>query len=159
MAEENYKENLFHELLARYTDYVYRYFRTMLGPEEAGEFAQDTFLRVHREIEDYNKDNAKSLIFSTAHKLLVRKKKKEIYMYVEESLEEKLDDLQKVFFARELVNKIDYKYRMPIIYFHYFDKNYKEIAELLGITTGCVKTRIIRGKEKIAEEARRLKNH
>ncbi|MGD6817398.1 RNA polymerase sigma factor [Metabacillus sp. 84] len=44
------------------------------------------------------------------------------------------------------LQKLDEKYKVPIILFYFHEKKYEEIAEILSLSLSAVKTRILRGK-------------
>ncbi|MFC0271025.1 RNA polymerase sigma factor [Metabacillus herbersteinensis] len=53
------------------------------------------------------------------------------------------------------IQKLDEKYRVPIVLYYFHDKKYDEIADIMSITLSNVKTRILRGKtmlRKLLEE-------
>lgn len=47
------------------------------------------------------------------------------------------------------IQKLDEKYRIPIILFYFHDKSYDEIGDIAGISIANVKTRLFRGKENL----------
>ncbi len=51
----------------------------------------------------------------------------------------------------EIVNKLEEEFRTVIIMFYYNDIPVKEIAGLLGIAPGTVKSRLNRGRQKLKE--------
>lgn len=53
------------------------------------------------------------------------------------------------------IQKLDEKYRIPIVLFYFHEKKYEEIADIMSISLSTVKTRILRGKtllKKVIEE-------
>lgn len=53
------------------------------------------------------------------------------------------------------IQKLDEKYRVPIVLFYFHEKKYEEISEIMSISLSTVKTRILRGKtmlKKVLEE-------
>lgn len=53
------------------------------------------------------------------------------------------------------IQRLDEKYRIPIVLFYFHEKKYEEIAEIMSISLSTVKTRILRGKtmlKKVLEE-------
>ena len=44
------------------------------------------------------------------------------------------------------IQRLNEKYRIPIVLFYFHEKKYEEIAEIMSITLSTVKTRILRGK-------------
>ena len=53
------------------------------------------------------------------------------------------------------IQRLDEKYRIPIVLFYFHEKKYEEIAEIMSISLSTVKTRILRGKtmlKKVIEE-------
>ena len=57
--------------------------------------------------------------------------------------------------VRKLLPLLDEKYRAALILMHVEGKKVEEIALIIGIPTGTVKTRLARGRERLAEIIRR----
>lgn len=52
---------------------------------------------------------------------------------------------------KDSLNKLNNKYRIPLILYYFKDISYKEISEILCIPIGTVKSRIHTGKEKLKD--------
>lgn len=50
------------------------------------------------------------------------------------------------------IQKLDEKYRVPIVLYYYDDFSIKHISEILGMPQNTVKTRLLRGREKLKIE-------
>lgn len=55
----------------------------------------------------------------------------------------------------EIVMKLPEKYRIPVHLFYYEDYSLKQIADVLDLTEGTVKTRLKRGREKLQKILRK----
>jgi RNA polymerase sigma-70 factor, ECF subfamily len=56
----------------------------------------------------------------------------------------------------ECLQKLDEKYKAPIILYYFHEKKYEEIADILSVNLSTIKTRLLRGKsllKKLLEEA------
>ena len=48
------------------------------------------------------------------------------------------------------VQQLDPKYRVPIVLFHYEERSYSQVAELMGISMTAAQARIFRGRKQLA---------
>ena len=48
---------------------------------------------------------------------------------------------------------------MPLVLYHYEDKSYQEIATLLGVSLGKIKTDIHRGREALRQHVTHHESH
>ena len=63
-----------------------------------------------------------------------------------EQLEPDLEDS-----PSEALNELDEEYRVPVVLYDVLGCSYSEIAELTGVPEGTVKSRIFRGRSRLAE--------
>ncbi|MCD7035753.1 sigma-70 family RNA polymerase sigma factor [Metabacillus sp. GX 13764] len=161
----------FQQLAERYYPAVER-FAYQLGnrQEDVKDVAQEVFLRVYRFLDQFSQAKFSTWLYKITLNVtrdMARKRNsslkkiwklqqdyKEEYEEVEGSL---LQDEK----SRELhacIQKLDEKYKVPIILFYFHEKKYEEIADILSLTLSTVKTRILRGKallKKSLEEKKR----
>ncbi len=50
---------------------------------------------------------------------------------------------------KEALAELGFKYRAPLVLRYYSELDYKEIAQILGLPQGTVKTRLHRGKAEL----------
>ena len=155
---------LFAEIIGRYQQKLYRYLRYLTNrPSEAEDILQDVFIKAYRNLLGFNtKKKFSSWIYRIAHNEgvnFIRKlsKRKEI----------SLQGLGKIDFApnrknnsfldaqvrkeiqekvKECLDELEIKYREPLILYYLEGKHYREISDILRISTKTVGTLIFRGK-------------
>ena len=150
----------FGTLVERYDRAVYHLaYRTLRDPEEARDVTQEAFFKAYRSLRTF-KPGAKfsTWIFAIAYHAccdrLARRKR-----YSNEELPERADsaagpELQAIASdeARRLraaIEALPEKYRTVITLYHLQGRQYDEIAEVLGIPMGTVKTHLFRAKEQL----------
>ena len=131
--------------------------------EDALDVAQDAFIKAYRNLLDFNtKKKFSSWIYRIAHNEgvnFIRKlnRRKEVSLqglgkidFVPNGKNNSLLDTQvrkeiqeKV---KECLDELETKYREPLILYYLEDKHYREISDILRISTNTVGTLIFRGK-------------
>ncbi len=166
LVEKIRSENseLFAEIIERYQQKLYRYLRYLTNrPGEAEDILQDVFIKAYRNLLDFNtKKKFSSWIYRIAHnegvnsiKKLNRRKKISLQglgkidfvpngkndspldAQVRKEIQEKV---------KECLDELETKYREPLILYYLEDKHYREISDILRISTNTVGTLILRGK-------------
>lgn len=155
----------FGTLVERYDRAVYHLaFRTMRDAEEARDVAQEAFFKAYRSLRTF-KPGAKfsTWIFAiTYHACCDRLARKKRYSNEElpdwadtapgpEQTAIALDEASRL---RMAIEALPEKYRTVITLYHLQGRQYEEIAEVLGLPMGTVKTHLFRAKEHL----RRLLN-
>ena len=145
----------FSELFERYKNLVYRTAFLMYGSsEDADEILQDVFMQVYRSIGSY--DSEKGAITTWLHRItintcLIRQRKKQVSVesLVDEQLAEPGDSMERSIQLsmeqqeiRKVIMHLTEKLRVVIILRFYWDLSYQEIADVLCIPLGTVKSRI-----------------
>lgn len=146
----------FESLVDRHYGALYRFAMSLTRNEsEAGDLVQDTFLvwaSKGQTLRDPSK--AKAWLFTTLHRRFLEGRRR-ITRFPEVELEEAEGVLPSV--EPEAVNRLDGRtllalvgevetqYRAPVALFYLEDYSYAEIAEVLDIPLGTVKSRIARG--------------
>lgn len=144
--------------------------------QDAEELYQDTFLKLYESMEKLSiEKNAKSFLMSVAMNLYRNYKRKrsirnriagmeypaeEIMAHLPSggrSTEEQVELRETYGILRNAVERLPDKYRMPILLYYMEELPQKEIAHILNLSEGAVKTRLRRAKtilKKDLEEGR-----
>jgi RNA polymerase sigma-70 factor, ECF subfamily len=150
----------FATLVERYDRAVYHLaYRTLRDVEEARDATQEAFFKAFRSLRTF-KPGAKfsTWIFAIAYHgccdRLSRRKH-----YTGDELPERADagpgpeqqviDLDRAARLRSAIEALPEKYRTVITLFHLQGKQYDEIASVLGLPMGTVKTHLFRAKEQL----------
>ncbi|MBD3347574.1 MAG: sigma-70 family RNA polymerase sigma factor [Candidatus Eisenbacteria bacterium] len=168
-------------LVERYSDFVYTVvLRIVRNPEDAEDVAQEAFVRAHRSIGRFRGDSKfSSWLYRIAvnraltHLKRRRRRPQTVEMSVSPRVEAEISSrhgdedperavLDEEFRARvrHAVSKLPPRYRAAVTLFYLEERNYKEVAEVLGIPMGTLKTHLHRARallrdELLAEEAER----
>lgn len=144
-------------VMESYKFQLYRIGRTLLNnDEDIGDAMQETVLKVFKGIANINKlESFKSWIFkimiNECNNILRSKKKFSIFtkLFKEESYVDEYD------FENEPVMKgiksLKEDFKKVIILYYYEDLSVKDIAEILEISEGTVKSRLSRARGKLSE--------
>lgn len=150
----------FATLVERYDRAVYHLaYRTMRDVEEARDVAQEAFFKAYRSLRTF-KPGARfsTWIFAIAYHAccdrLARRKR-----YSNEELPERagaepgpeqsviaIDEARRL---RSAIEALPEKYRTVITLYHLQGQHYEEIAAVLGVPMGTVKTHLFRAKEQL----------
>lgn len=164
-AEPDPSELAWDDVVARYADVVYTMAYRLTGDdEEARDLAQDVLLRLHRGLRRYRKGNFEGWLYRTTmnafrDRLRKRKRLREDELpsdpgailrtgrLVEEAIQRR--ELHEVV-QRALV-KLPPVYREAVVLRDLQGRSYDEIAEILEVPSGTVRSRIHRGRELLRE--------
>lgn len=152
----------FEILLRRYKEKIERYARKFLSDnEDINDIIQDIFIKSYTNIQSFDaKRKFSPWLYKIAHNELVnslRRKKKKLPLFdldvflphslQDNSLNHDLDrrDIKKM--IDKCLDKLDLKYREPIILYYLENLPYKEIAEIMQIPVSTVGIRIKRAKK------------
>lgn len=170
-------EKAYRELLDRYQRPVFSLiYRMVRDREQAEDLSQETFVRVFNNIDRYDPAyKFSSWIFKIATNLTIDwMRKKEVptvsidgsrYATTSDEIEastitvESRDETpEELLIARELGNEIERaiarlrpEYKTAILLRHVEDRPYEEIAQLMSLPLGTVKTYIHRGRKELQE--------
>jgi len=178
---KNGKIEAFEKLLKRYQKKVYNTTYRMTGnSDEASDLAQETFLRVYKKIYTFKeKASFSTWLFRITTNLcrdhLRRKKREPGQISLEETgiLNKNMEDSpknnpeQSILRAeinsniQTVIKNLPQLYREVIILREFQDFSYEEIASILNISTGTVKSRLSRAREKLRHNIKHLgvRNH
>ncbi len=163
MVQQN-RLDAFELLLKRYESRLLRYGKRFLFDYEKIEDAvQDVFIKSYINIQSFDSSKKfSSWIYSIAHNHfinIIKKTKKEPYLFFDadaifsfSSKENILKEIEKKEDKKEIekyLNKLEIKYREPIVLYYFEDKSYQEISDILKIPISTVGIRLKRGRNKI----------
>lgn len=150
----------FAELVRRYDRPVYHLaYRTLRDAEEARDVAQETFFKAYRSLRTFRPDKKFSTwLFSIAYHAscdrLSRRKR-----FSSDELQERADAgpgpehqviaLDEAERLRDAIAALPEKYRAVITLYHLQGRQYEEIAQVLELPMGTVKTHLFRAKEQL----------
>ena len=169
-------ERAYEELLSRYQQQVYTLaLRLLDDPAEAADVVQEVFLKVFRNISSFRgQSTLKTWIYRitvneahNARRWFFRHRRREVELDTgpEESRnwKEIIPDRSRSPFDMALegeqhtlieaaLDRINPIFREAVVLRDVTDLCYEEIAEILGVSLGTVKSRILRGREALREE-------
>jgi RNA polymerase sigma-70 factor, ECF subfamily len=153
----------FAELLPRYRGKVYRLCCALLGdPAQAEDAAQESLVRIWRALPNYDgRASLSTWIYTiTRNRCLTAIQRRRDFAPLDEEVEHLAGDLQSAApdpdevpaLLRELVNALPERYRRVLTLFYYEDRSVSEVAEMLAIPQGTVKTTLYRARAQLAEQ-------
>lgn len=164
------EEDAFIEIYERFhTSFYYMALKLCKCDADAKDAVQETFIQIHKSIDTLQEPSIlivwmKKILFGKC-KNIFRKNQKEVLMgndaflqlHIEEKREEYNPDLQVRHDAvntvlLKLLDRIPYIYREPLILKYYGQNSMNEIAEILDIPVGTVKSRLYSGKKLLRKE-------
>lgn len=157
----------FGQLVERYEAKLLRYARKFLfGYEDAEDIVQDVFLKAYMNIRGFNIGRRFSpWIYRIAHNEFInaiKRKGREPLSFFDpdtffphpQARETADGPLHTEELRRELdthLDKLDAKYREPLVLFFFADLNYQEIADVMHIPISTVGVRLKRGKDMLRQ--------
>ena len=176
-ATKNGDEGAFADLVARYQNQITNYIYRLLGDyEEAIDLAQETFVRVYFAAGRYHTHFAFSTyIYRIATNLAIsemrRRKRRKLMSLTglfqndegdsdkefdipdEETLPEgALLDKEKSAVIARAIASLPEKYRTPLVLREVEEKSYEEVAQILDLSQGTLKSRLSRGRGLLREK-------
>ncbi len=151
-------------IVKRYEKKLLRYGRRFLfNYENIEDAVQAIFIKVYENINSFQSTKKFSpWIYRIAHNHfinIIKKTKKEPFLFFDADIiysftnkKNTLNDIKKEEELKEIdsyLKNINTKYREVIVLYYFEDKNYKEIADILGIPISTVGIRLKRGREQI----------
>ena len=159
------KIELFSVLIKRYENKIRRYAKKFLSnKEDINDVVQDIFLKAYANIQSFDLERRfSSWFYRIAHNELINVLKKrnkktlsffDLDTFLPHSLSRNnIDNGIKRKEIKEMVDKcldkLEVKYREPIILYYLEELSYKEIADVMQIPISTVGVRIKRGKKKL----------
>jgi RNA polymerase sigma-70 factor (ECF subfamily) len=152
----------FESLVDEYQGKVFRLAYSMLGDRAAAEdLAQEVFVRIWKALPGFRGDSSLSTwVFAIARNTCLSRRRREAARHAAsldvaqvraeaESLHAREDRHPQELDMRDLLAKISGKHRRVLTLFYLEDRSYEQVAELLGLPMGTVKTYLHRGKKEL----------
>lgn len=167
----------FAELIDVYTPTVKRFaFQLGNNYDDIDDITQEVFVRVFRFLDQFSQAKFTTWLYKITLNVtrdFARNKQRQIKKVLKfgkertfngKTAEESILRFEEDRTLHECIQKLDEKYRIPIVLFYFHDKSYDEIADITGISLSNVKTRLLRGKEHLKKllalaEKREGENH
>lgn len=160
------KVDSFGILINRYEKKLSRYaYKFLSQRQDIEDIVQDIFLKAYKNIQSFDsKRKFSSWLYRIAHNELVnalKKKKRNSllffdldtfvphFSYDKNEFIDKIDNEKMKEKINNYLDKLEPKYREPIILYYYEEFDYKEIADILKIPVSTVGVRIKRGRDKL----------
>lgn len=143
----------FETLLAAYQDKVFRLCYSMLGDRaQAEDAAQESFLRIWKAMDRYRGDSALGTwIFSITRNVCLtaisKRRKSEPIEEAERAKPEAPDRQRDI---QRMVLELPENYRQVVMLFYMEDRSYEEVARMLDLPVGTVKTHLHRARLQLA---------
>jgi RNA polymerase sigma-70 factor, ECF subfamily len=164
-------EPAFQLTLARYQDKVYRLCCALLrDPSAAEDAAQESLVRIWKAIGSFDgRASLSTWIYTITRNrcLSAIERRRELASLSDEAIAAEAEAQAQTFGAgddepqqgaallRELVDLLPERYRRTLTLFYYEDRSVSEVARMLGMPEGTVKTNLSRARAALAEQLRR----
>ncbi|MDF2605864.1 MAG: sigY [Bacillales bacterium] len=159
-------DDAFALLYKKYFDFVYKYLiKITMNTHLSEEITQEAMTKSYINLSYYNGKAKFSTwlitIATNTYTDYLRKRKRERFFFWQKS--EELTTNLKWHVTNngiewseliEALSKLEDEYKMPLILKHYYGYSYDDIAEILNIKEGTVKSRVHYGSEKLRKELR-----
>jgi RNA polymerase sigma-70 factor (ECF subfamily) len=155
----------FSELIRCYSPTVEKFAYQMGNrADDIEDITQEVFIRVYRFIHQFSRSKFSTWLYKITLNVTrdySRKKHshiRKIFSLQNERQVQPPDSEQHLLkgeedrILHECIQKLDEKYRVPIILFYFHDRKYEEIAEIININVSTVKTRLLRGKNLLKKQ-------
>ena len=156
----------FADLVREHQGLVFRTLRRMLGTDDVDDHAQEVFLRLHRALPQFGQRARLStylyrIVVNVAQDAWARRRRPDHAAQDVSTLDDRLPDrgpsVQAVLERRELLATVETALadlapveRAAIVLFHQEERSYEEIAAVLDVPIGTVRTHLHRGRAKVA---------
>jgi RNA polymerase sigma-70 factor (ECF subfamily) len=162
-------------LMKRYEDKLLRYARRFVSDgADMQDLVQDVFIKAYSNIKSFDINRKFSpWIYRIAHNEFVNAIKKKVrerifsfdldVLLPHQVRDQKVanaidnDDLRKM--LDKCLNKIEAKYREPLVLYYFEELDYKEIAEILKMPISTVGIRLQRGREALKKIVEKMKKY
>lgn len=153
------------DVVTRYADVVYSMaFRLTGDDEEARDLAQDVLIRLHRGLRRYREGNFEGWLYRTtinAHRDRLRRRRRlredelpadpSARLGLAKDVEESVQQLELEREVQRALLKVPPEYREAVVLRDLQGRSYDEIAQILGVPSGTVRSRIHRGREALRQ--------
>lgn len=148
------------EIVRRYKEAVFGVALGILGnPADAEDAAHDAFIRAYEGLHTFRLDKRFSTwIFAVTANVCKNKLRRERLFAPLKHISKltkggdpaaQFAQQERSRLVRESLDQLSPKYRMPLVLRYYADLDYKDIAEVLSLPEGTVKTRLHRAKSEL----------
>lgn len=126
--------------------------------DEIEDITQEVFIRVYRFIDQFSKAKFSTWLYKITLNVtrdFARKRQSNLQKVfkIQQDFRDDYPEIESEVIRNEedrilhlAIQRLNEKYRIPIVLFYFHEKKYEEIAEIMSITLSTVKTRILRGK-------------
>ncbi len=165
----------FGALVERYEAKMMRYAKRFLfNYNDIEDLIQNVFLKAYVNIKGFDRSRKfSSWLYRIAHNEFInaiKKKGKEPLPFFDpdtifphpvakENIERNIDNQGLRQMLEECLDKLDPRYREPLVLYYFEEFNYREIADILHIPIATVGIRLRRGKNKLKSFCEKLNNH
>ena len=159
-------QRAFGHLVRAYQRPVYNLAYRMLGDAAAAEeAAQEAFLRAYRHLRSYQPGRkfVNWLLSITSHYCTDQLRKRRLtWLSLEGSLspdalcsgeptpEQVVDQREREMLVQEMLARLPPDHRVVVVLRYWYDLSYQEIAQMVGISEGAVKSRLFRARKRLA---------
>ncbi|MEC3608118.1 RNA polymerase sigma factor SigY [Bacillus glycinifermentans] len=164
MQAKNGKDAAFSKLFQLHYPFLYQYvLKSTLHPDLTEDLVQETMLKAYISLQQFQ-GSAKfsTWLISIASRLIIdhQRRKKREYRKTQAAREDALRKMKWESSLRghewndylEMFAALEPEFRMPILLRHYYGFTYPEVAKMLKIKEGTVKSRVHHGLKKIRKE-------
>lgn len=155
-------DDAFHELISMYHTTVEKFARQIgVREQDVSDVTQEVFIKMYRFLHKYSRGKFSTWLYSVTlnvAKDAFRKQKREKLKFLKSVQEEpptsyvdELDLSEDAKVLHEAIDKMDEKYKIPIVLFYFHDASIREIATIMNMREGTVKTRLKRGKDQLKQ--------
>lgn len=155
MDEEKRKEKL-EELMKLYLRKIFNiFYYSLFDREEAKDLTQDVFFKVYNALPRFKEKSSPytwiyRIAVNTLRSYLRKKRIRKVFFFdkISEEIEPGYDPPEKApLMLYDALKKMPLKLKEVILLYYYDEYGVKEIAEILSIPEGTVKSRLSRGRE------------
>ncbi|WP_216831649.1 RNA polymerase sigma factor [Alkalihalobacterium elongatum] len=158
---KNGDEDAFYQLISKHISTVEKFaFQMGVHPNDIQDITQETFLKVYRYLNNHTHGKFTTWLYQITLNVvrdLYRKKKRlaqkaKAYM-AEAAITNSPDfvDDTNLSEVHQAIQDLNEKYKLPIILHYFHELSYQEIGDVLGVSEGAVKTRMLRGRKMLKE--------
>lgn len=161
IREEN--PDFYSEIVRRYSVKLRRYISRIINDYDKSEdILQDVFIKAYRNLYDFNINKKfSSWIYRIAHNEsinYIKKVSREKSVSLEDIIDDVADsgsvetDIDRIILKEQIekcLERLDVKYREPLVLYFFEQKSYDEISDILRIPINTVGTLISRGKKTV----------
>lgn len=153
------------DLIERYLAVVERFaYQIGVSANDVEDVTQDVFIRVYRFLEQYTGKTFSTWLYKITlnaardhFKKQKRDQHKQMKLFRQPREDSVItdDDLlrnEEAVYLHQLIQRLDEKYRFPIILFYFHDKKLEEIADIMDLPLSTVKTRLARGRSRLKKQ-------